>query len=255
MNYKIHKKEDVYFALRVFFTLLFWWGVFSFGGLIGQNAVAAMSGMVIVLTYGAMIALFIFFQKIFLIAHMKGQGICLSERQFPEVYRQYVEMATQLGVKKIPPCFILQQGGALNAFAIRFSRKNYIAVYTDIFSVYESDRDALAFVLAHELGHVKRHHAIKNFWTLPALIVPFLGAAHSRACEYTCDNIGAALTGTGKTNGLVLLAGGTALYGKINIESYLESARENKTSAVKFAGLFMSHPYLPSRIENVSAQQ
>ena len=248
MEFKVHKKENLYFAIKVIFTAIIALAVLAF---IGSNPIAGGTAVTVFVLYAAMIALAIFFQKIFLVAYMKGDGVLVSERQFPEVYRRYAAMAEKLGLRNPPPLFVLQQGGALNAFAIRFSRRNYIAVYADLFALCDRDPDAVDFVLAHELGHVRRAHMSKAFWTLPSALVPFLESAWSRACEYTCDNIGGALTGPDKTAGLILLAGGSDLYRRIDIPNYLESAREHRTRAVRFAGLFMSHPWIPARIENL----
>lgn len=250
MEYSVHKRENAYFVAKVIGTVLVWLAIFWYCSRLGSN-VMAISTITVVVVYAAMIALFVFIQKVFIVAYMKGEGICVSENQFAGVFRQYVAMAEKLGIAKVPPLFILQQGGALNAFAIRFSRKNYVAIYSDIFALYEKDPDALNFVLGHELGHVKRAHMSKRFWTLPADFIPFLGPAYSRACEYTCDNIGSSLAAGGKTNGLALLAGGTELYTKIDLAQYIEGARLNRTASVNFCGLFISHPYLPARIENV----
>ncbi len=131
--------------------------------------------------------------------------------------------------------------------------KNYIAIYSDIISVYKTDMEAVKFVLGHELGHVKRGHNQKRFWTALSSIIPFLTPAYSRACEYTCDNIGAALTSTdnSRLHGLLLLAGGKDIYKEIHIENYLKTADSNRSSVVKFVNLFLSHPYLPMRIKNV----
>ena len=79
-------------------------------------------------------------------------------------------------------------------------------------------------------------------------MIPFLEAAYSRACEYTCDNIGDALAPGKSVAALVLLAAGRDVYKRVNPESYVRNAEENNTAVVKFAGLFMSHPYLPRRI-------
>jgi Zn-dependent protease with chaperone function len=262
MDYKTNPNETNLFILKVICAASVWFiialivgAMSAAAGFMASEAGASIAAMIgIIGFYALIIVFFVFLQKVILIGCLKGDGICVSERQFPEVHRLYVSMAEKLGIKKIPPLFILQHGGVLNAFAIRFSRKNYVAVYSDVFAVYESDPDALAFVLGHELGHVKRNHMSKAFWTLPADIYPFLGPAYSRACEYTCDNIGCALTGTAKLNGLLLLAGGADLYRKINALAWLEDAKLHKTASVKFTGLFMSHPWLPARVENLKKQ-
>jgi len=253
MNYKVNKKEPVLFIVKIFLTAFVLYGLYKYIAFLAAKAGQAGAMMAIFAVYAVFIWLFFFFQKVFLVAYMKGNGVCVSARQFPEIYAAYQEMAAKLNLKKVPKLFILQQGGMLNAFAIRFSCRNYIAIYSDIFSVYESDLNAVKFVLGHELGHVQRKHLSKNFWTFPSAIIPFVSKAYSRACEFTCDNIGGGLIDSDRQNGIVLLAGGKDLYKKIDIDNYLEEAEQNRSFAVKFVGLTMTHPYLPKRIVNLRA--
>jgi Zn-dependent protease with chaperone function len=113
--------------------------------------------------------------------------------------------------------------------------------------------ETVLFVLAHELGHIKRKHMQKRFWTFPSSIIPFLTAAYSRSCEYNCDNIGSSFVSSenSKLNALLLLAGGKDIYKEINITNYIETAKQNRSFAVSFVNLFISHPYLPNRITNI----
>lgn len=246
MNYKIDKKENLYFALKVVFTFLVLYFLFD---LLSQIDFSRL--FVVIFPYVFFIWLFIVFQKIFLIGYLKGNGVEISEEQFSDVYVNYVEMGKKLKLRKLPKLFVVQEGGLLNAFAVRFSGRHYIAIYAEIFSLFETEDSLVNFVLGHEMGHVKRNHLMKRFWTFPSLIVPFLDAAYSRSCEYTCDNIRHALSPEGSIEGMVLLAGGKDIFRKIDVDRYVKNARENSTLVVKFAGLFMSHPYLPKRIENI----
>ncbi|HET7838868.1 MAG TPA: M48 family metallopeptidase [Rectinemataceae bacterium] len=252
MQYKVERLERAYFALRVVFSIV----VVGLGvamvtalGKTGGSSSAAMAWVFVF--YGLMILGFFWFQKVYLVAYLKGNGVCVSERQFPEVFAAYKAMAESLGLKQLPKLFLIQQGGALNAFAVRFSTKNYIAVYSDVFSVMTTDFDALRFIIGHELGHVKRRHMSKRFWTFPSALVPFLGSAYSRRCEYTCDSIGSSLAEAGARRGLVLLAAGKELYGKVDVEDYIARAQDNLSFAVALVGIFLSHPYLPRRIEHL----
>lgn len=252
MDYRIHKKENLYFGLRVFFTLVVAAGLGLGGSALLGSGLGTMAATIVTFAiYALAIALFFWFQKVILIGHLKGNGVCVSERQFPEVYAEYKRMGEELGLKRLPGLFLLQEGGLLNAFAIRFSGRNYVAIYSEVLSLVSSDPDSVRFVLAHELGHVKRAHMSRRFWTGLSAVVPFLGAAYSRSCEYTCDNIGSRFAGSEPLQGLVLLAAGKELYKRIDVEAYVEDARRNYSGAVRFAGLFMSHPYLPARLRNL----
>jgi Zn-dependent protease with chaperone function len=253
MNYSVRASENILFTMKVIVTagiilVIIFILPIAFGGV--NEYLAKVS---VVLVYVPLILLYFWFSKVYLVAYMKGNGICISETQFRDVFEAYRDMAENLGLKKIPPLFVLQSGGLLNAFAVRLSGKNYIAIYSDVFSLYKSDIGAVKFVLAHELGHVIRRHNQKRFWTFPSSIIPFLTAAYSRACEYTCDNIGGSFISdkTGRVQGLLLLAGGKDIYKEIDINDYLDTAKQNRSLAVRFVNMLISHPYLPDRIENL----
>jgi Zn-dependent protease with chaperone function/Tfp pilus assembly protein PilF len=249
-NYSVRESENVLFTIKVIVTILIWIGIVLLLGNLGNKD---SSMIAVILIYVVIFLLFFWLRKIFLIAYVKGEGILISEEQFPEVFSIYNDMAKRLELEKIPPLFILQSGGILNAFAIRFGAKNYIAIYSDIFALYKTDIESVKFVLAHELGHVKRKHMQKSFWTFPSFIIPFLNSAYSRACEYTCDNIGASFVSneSSRLNGLLLLAGGKDIYKEISIDNYIKTAEQNRSFIVKYVNLFRSHPYLPNRIENI----
>ena len=250
MSYSVRKSENILFAIKIIATVVVILCIVSF---LSSGFNEHLASILAILIYVFLILLYLWFYKVYLVAYMKGNGICVSEKQFSNIFELYCDMAKNLGIKKIPPLFILQQGGLLNAFAIRLSGRNYIAIYSDVFSLYKTDIEAVKFVLAHELGHVKRKHNQKRFWTFPSSIIPFLTAAYSRACEYTCDNIGGSFISdeTGKLQGLLLLAGGKDIYREIDINNYLETAKQNRSFAVNFVNMFIFHPYLPNRIKNL----
>jgi len=251
MTVKLAKRENLYFVLKIVFTVVVLAAAVACFDYFRDSPLTMYTSLSVFIIYAVMIWLFIMFQKIYLVAYMKGNGIAVTERQFPEVYETFRKMGEELGLKKLPRLFVIQQGGALNAFAMRFSGNNYVAIYSDVFELMNSDIDSVKFILGHELGHVARHHMSKRFWTFPSSLIPFLTPAYSRACEYTCDNIGYELAERKSTNGLLVLAAGKGLYRQVNSASFMEDARENRTMAVKFAGLLMSHPYLPRRIANL----
>ena len=253
MEFKVNKKENFYFTLRVIFSLvglLLICGIITSLGKIGSYASA--TSVFLVLFYAVIIFLYIKLVQIFMIGHLKGNGVQITEKQFPEVYRMIIEIAQSYHMKKIPDVFLIQSGGILNAYATRFVGKNYIAIYSEIFSIVNQESAVLKFILAHEMAHIKRSHLQKRFWTILSVWVPFLGSAYSRSCEYTCDNFGNAVAPAGSKNGLVMLAAGRELYKQINIDQYLEDAEKNNSGSVKFTGIFLSHPNLPKRIRNIS---
>lgn len=252
MQVRVDDKENILFGLKVFFSAVVVYGaVVLVRTLSGSRNMSGVTTLTTFVIYAVVMWLFFMVQKVYLVAYMKGNGVPVTERQFPEVHAAYLAMAGELGLAKVPSLFVIQQGGLLNAFAVRFSGRNYVAIYSDVFALAAADPVAVRFVLAHELGHVKRHHMSKFFWTFPSSVVPFLSAAYSRSCELTCDNIGLACAGAGSERGLLVLAAGKDLYRGVDIGAYLDDAARNESPAVRLVGLCLGHPYLPRRLRNL----
>ncbi len=233
----VNPKERTYLAIALVFSGLVYLALlFSIVGifyvLIGAAVLAVLQGIAI--------------------GHLRGNGIRVSERQFPGVMRIAAETCAQLGIAQIPPIYILQSGGILNAFAARSFGRNYVCIYSEILELaYDQGEDAVAFVLAHELTHVARKHVWWKAVIAPAEFVPFLGAAYSRACEYTCDAYGAFLRPAGAEKGILVLAAGKRLYREMDPEAFLAQAYEPEGLFMWLAEHVSTHPNLPKRLAYV----
>jgi Zn-dependent protease with chaperone function len=183
---------------------------------------------------------------------LRGNAIRVSERQFPDVLRIARDVCSQLGIFDVPPIYIMQSGGVLNAFATRFFGRNYVCIYSEILELaYEQGEEEVAFVLAHELTHVARKHMWWKTVMTPATLIPFLGAAYSRACEYTCDAYGAYLRPQGAQGGILVLAAGKRLYREMDVDAFLAQTREQDSFWVWLAEHVATHPNLPKRLAAV----
>jgi Zn-dependent protease with chaperone function len=183
------------------------------------------------------------------IGQLRGNSVRVSEHQFPGVLKIAAEICPRLGIPYVPPIYIMQSGGVLNAFATRFFGRNYICVYSEILELaYEQGEEAVAFVLAHELTHVARKHVWWKTVITPAQFVPFLATAYSRACEYTCDAYGAYLHPDGAEAGILVLAAGKRLYREMNVDAFLAQAQEPEGFWIWLAEHLSTHPNLPKRM-------
>lgn len=232
----VHKKENVYFAIVLVFSLL----TYLF-------LTISVVGIVIIVL---MILLSLFLHALML-GGIRRVGVRLTEEQFPEVYHRANELSEKMGLVKMPDVYILESQGMLNAFATRFFGRNMVVLYSEIFELIEREaEEELLFVMAHEFAHIKRKHVLVHLLLLPAMWVPFVGNAYVRACEYTCDRHAAYYVGAlePSRNALTLLAIGKDLYKKVNQEAYM---RQMETEAGFFAWLhekLSTHPHLPKRI-------
>jgi len=251
INYRINPKENIYFGIRLFLSIIGYFAMLLLILFVFELPLEKSVGFLFLLSYVGIFALFLFFSTGIFVGHIKGNAIRITKIQFPDIYAILEKHCYQLGMD-IPASYILESGGILNAFATKFLGRNYVVIYSEILELaYEQGQEALEFVIAHELGHIKRNHKTKRLLLFPSAMVPFLASAYSRACEYTCDNIGKSLSPNGAMNGLLILAAGKQLYKKVNPEEYINNERYEISFWKWFAEKTSSHPHLPKRLDNV----
>ena len=239
MNFKelITTKENVYFGIMLTISLVFYFFCII---------------TIIPIVYILMIALCIYFAQGLSIGMLKHNAVKINQEQFSDVYNKIVEYSEKMALKKIPDAYVMQSGGLLNAFATRFFFRDFVVIYSDVLELaYEQGENAVNFIVAHELAHVKRGHLTKKKYILCAEIIPFLGMAYSRACETTCDNFAAALVPENSTDGMLALIAGKKLYKKVSIDALLKSAYEESGFWTWFYEICSSHPNIVKRIENI----
>lgn len=236
----VTKKETVYFVLAVIITVLT--NIILFG-------VSIFTGFILIII--CMVIGFFIVQGL-MIAHIQQNGVKITESQFPEIYEKVSAMAFKMSIYKTPAIYLMESGGCLNAFATRFACKNYVVLYSDILELaYEEGENAVDFIIAHELAHIKRNHMGKRIWTFWGDLFPFLGTAYSRACETTCDNMATCMVKGEITEGLLLLLGGKKLYKKINVKNLLDTADNDYGVFAWLNEINSTHPHLSARVENI----
>ncbi len=238
MESLINQKEKVYFVISLIISLLIYTALIVSVIGISWLAIGFLIGLIA--------------QGLF-IGYIQGNAVRVNEQQFPDIHKLVRELAAKIDLQKIPDIYILQAGGFLNAFATKFLSRNFVVIYSEIMELaWEEGEDALAFVIAHELSHIKRKHLSRQWLLYPSRVIPFLAQAYSRACEYTADQFGAHLRPQGAISGLLILALGKKLYKKANLQEYLNQPRTECGFWVNFSELLSTHPNLPKRLNAVN---
>src|SRR3712207_1864004 len=171
-------------------------------------------------------------------AGVRGSAVRLSRRQFPAIHAGEEGFARRLGLKRGPEIYLVSGNGALNAFAASAFGYDFVVIHSELFSnTYERNKDALAFIVGHELGHLRLGHTRLWYQLSTAYVdrVPLLRGFLSRAREFSCDRHGAYLAPQGE-EGLVLLAAGRYVYKQVDIEELLEQARRFRRSEERRVG-------------------
>lgn len=238
----VHSKERVYYALMVAVSLCLY-------AVLAAALLAKPEDMAVLAVYVVVFPLTMFFFHGMLLGRIRGNGIRVSQRQFPELLAIADRHAATLGLAKTPDLFVMESGGMLNAFATRFLGRDFVVLYSDVLAMAEEQgADAVSFIVAHELAHVARGHLRRRWLIGPARVIPYLGAAYSRACEYTCDRLGAHCEPDGAIRGLVALAAGPRLYRRVDVVEYAKQAETEKGFFVRRVELMSTHPHLTKRV-------
>ena len=111
-------------------------------------------------------------------------------------------------------------------------------------------------IIGHELGHVRAGHLFGHWLLLPAMFIPFVGAALSRAREFTCDRYGLAAAGDeeGAPLGLTILAAGGRYAPRVN-RLALARQRQQMASGWMIVGEWLAtHPPLSKRLIALAPQ-
>lgn len=188
-----------------------------------------------------------------LIAHIKGNGIELSEAQYPDLYAQFTACCERLQLKTSPQAFILNGNGGLNAFATKFLGAQFVVLLSDVVDAMDKHADGVRFYIGHELGHLRMKHLSGLLLRWPALWLPLLGAAYSRARESTCDRHGLACCDStdGAAHALAALSAGGKRWDRINFPAYLRQAAHSSGFWMSFHELTAGYPWLTKRTARV----
>lgn len=188
------------------------------------------------------------------ISLLRGNGIELSEDQFPELYGQFVLCCEKLSVATRPQIYVQNGNGVLNAFATWFLGRKFVVLLSSVVDAMEENSNGVRFYIGHELGHVLRHDN-PILWVLrrPALCLPLMGAAFSRARESTCDLHGLACSDSreGAARSVVALAAGAARWKRVSFEGLLAQLDSTKGFWTSFHELIASYPWTGKRVIRV----
>ncbi len=227
-------KEQPLFIIGVIFSAFVWLG---------------MVISIIGLLYGAMIFLGVLMAHALFLAYVRGNGVRISEQQLPGLYERVKLASRKLGLEEVPDVYVLQAGGSLNAFATKLFSRRFVVIYSDLVDNCHDVRH-LDFVIGHEIAHLAAGHLKWKALLLPFHLVPWLGPAYSRACEYTCDRAGHHVVGDleASMRGLCVLAAGGKLTAEMNLQAFMAQREETGGFWMSIYELVASHPYLCKRV-------
>lgn len=161
MDDLVYPRERVLSIVTLVLGLLIWIALF----------VGTFGGALIFLGLGLLTYLF---AQSALIAYIKGNGVELSQAQFPDLYAQFVDCCGRLNISKRPQAYVLNGNGGLNAFATQFLGAQYVVLMSDVVDAMSKHVDGVRFYLGHELGHLRMKHLSGHLLRWPVLWLPLL---------------------------------------------------------------------------------
>lgn len=240
MNELVYPRERTLGTITLILGLLVWLALIV--GTVGIALIVLLLGFVLYL-----------FAQSALIAHIRGNGVELSEAQFPDLHAQFVDCCDRLQIKKRPQAYVLNGNGGLNAFATKFLGTQYVVLYSDVVDAMDKHTDGVRFYIGHELGHLRMKHLSGHLLRWPVLWLPLLGAAYSRARESTCDRHGLACSGSpeGAAQSLSALSAGVERWKQLDVKSYLQQTKYTSGFWMSFHELIAGYPWLTKRAARV----
>jgi Zn-dependent protease with chaperone function len=229
------QKERTYFVILLVFSCLVW-----------LLCALTIVPIMIMIAIGFMVWLL----HGVVVARIKSEGVKLDADQMPELDRAFTSVCAKLGVSPVPELYLMQQGGALNAFATRHCARDFVVLYSDLLEAYGADSDEIKFLLGHELGHIRSRHILKTTLLLPGLFLPLLGSAYNRACESSCDRHGAFASDNleSSVRAMMILSGGKHVGRNLAPEAFSKQHHQSRGFFVSLHEIFSSYPTLSKRV-------
>lgn len=240
MNELVYPRERTLGTITLVLGLLVWLGLII--GTFGTALLALLAGFVLYL-----------FAQSALIAHIKGNGVELSEAQFPDLYTQFTACCDRLQIKKRPQAYIMNGHGGFNAFATKFLGVQFVVLFSDVADAMAKHADGVRFYIGHELGHLRMKHLSGHLLRWPVLWLPLLGAAYFRARESTCDRHGLACSSSpeGAARALAALSAGAKRWEHLDVAAYRDQVNHSSGFWMSFHELLAGYPWVTKRVARV----
>ncbi|HEX3397040.1 MAG TPA: M48 family metalloprotease [Steroidobacteraceae bacterium] len=247
-------KEHVYPRDRTLTIVSMVIGVLIWGGVaaaVSLSGAAALIGVAVTVPVAALLSFIAYlFAKSAAIAHLRGNAIEVTQHQLPDIFSQLRTCCKALGMSRLPTMYVQNGNGVMNAFATWFLGRQFVILLSGVVDAMETNPNGVRFYIGHELGHVLRHdNPLVGFLRWPALRLPLLGAAFSRARESSCDLHGLACSQSPETatRSLAALSAGARSWANVSLDGYRRQVAAAKGFWMSFHELLASYPWTAKR--------
>lgn len=248
-----HPKEKLYYSVCLVFSLAAYVAVIIV--LYYLASPVSVSVLLVTILTGA---LSLWITEQFFKALVFGNAVKITELQFPEIHAIIQKQIQALGLEKEIDVFIYNGQGLINAIALKFISKKYVILMANLVDLMlkRGAYPELEMIIGHELAHHSLKHTslfrVIALW--PSNVIPLLGLAYSRGCEYSADQVAFELTKSNKSaiRGLLSITlGSEALSNEMDIKSFVYQERSVPGFFGFLANAFSTHPRMTRRIEEL----
>jgi Zn-dependent protease with chaperone function/competence protein ComGC len=207
------------------------------------------------LFYAALFGFLLWLGNGLLTAHLRAEAVSVGPDQLPELDATFKDVCRRLGLNQVPALYVLQSGGALNAFATRFSGRDFVVVYSDFLEALGPKSPEMQFILGHEIGHIQSRHIGKQIALAPGMFFPLVGSAYRRSWETSCDRYGAfaAQDVTASVRAMLILCGGREHGRTLNAATFAGQHTDERGFFVSLHELTSTYPTLSRRVTDLMA--
>lgn len=187
-------------------------------------------------------------------------GLLVSSTTLPELNKLVAACAQRLNVQNYE--VYVTRNRQRNAYTFGIHNPRVIVLYSSLLEIM--DRDELAFIIGHELGHIALGHTKLNSLVggmagipstgLASAILNFAFLGWNRACEYSADRAGVLVNCSPEKaiSALVkLVAGKSGMTEQGLLRAYQQIDAEDDSWLGNLNEVFASHPLLIRRIEQI----
>jgi Zn-dependent protease with chaperone function len=180
---------------------------------------------------------------------LRASSLRVGEDQLPEIHACVSAFSQRLGLAEAPEVYVVD-AAEVNGFALRFGRRHGIVLTDETVAACLEGKSpgALAFVIAHELGHVALGH--HRWWRTPLRSWHWL----SRLDELSADGVACELVGSSEAaeSGVLLLVVGPRLLSFVDrAAARAQAAEVARDRAVRRAERMLTHPVAMRRLDRV----
>lgn len=207
------------------------------------------------LFYAALFGFLLWLGNGLLTAHLRAESVRVGPNQLPELDATFKDVCARLGLAEVPALYVVQSGGVLNAFATRFSGRDFVVVYSEFLEALGPSSPEMRFILGHEIGHIKSRHILKQIFLAPGMIFPLVGPAYRRAWETSCDRFGAfaAQDVAAAVRAMLVLGGGRENGRNLNAVAFAGQHVDERGFFVSLHELTSTYPTLSRRVTDLMA--